>query len=151
MPRIALDTSVIIEYIDRNAQFQEQASAVFASLLSDEIEAIIPIPILSETFYVSAKIYEKMGVSEPEETSEDLVEWLFRLPTVTVPAASKDLATEAGRARLRYCLSLTDCYVLAASQVYKCKALFKKPESEMIPKIGHLKQAYSIVFLEDYR
>lgn len=151
MPRIALDTSVIIEYIDRNAQFQEQASAVFASLLSDEIEAIIPIPILSETFYVSAKIYEKMGVSEPEETSEDLVEWLFRLPTVTVPAASKDLAIEAGRARLRYCLSLTDCYVLAASQVYKCKALFKKPESEMIPKIGHLKQAYSIVFLEDYR
>lgn len=151
MPRIALDTSVIIEYIDKNAQFQEQASAVFASLLSDEIEAIIPIPILSETFYVSAKIYEKMGVSEPEETSEDLVEWLFRLPTVTVPAASKDLAIEAGRAKLRYCLSLTDCYILAASQVYKCKALFKKPESEMIPKIGHLKQAYSIVFLEDYR
>lgn len=74
MPRIALDTSVIIEYIDRNAQFQEQASAVFASLLSDEIEAIIPIPILSETFYVSAKIYEKIGVSEPEETSENLVE-----------------------------------------------------------------------------
>lgn len=77
---------------------------------------------------------------------------LFRLPTVTVPAASKDLAIEAGRAKLRYCLSLTDCYVLAASQVYKCKALFKKPESEMIAKIGHFKLlAYSIVFLEDYR
>jgi predicted nucleic acid-binding protein len=150
LPQIALDTSVIIEYIDRKAQFQEQAKAVFTALLNSEFEALIPLPTLSETYYVSAKIYQKLGVEKPEDTSAELVEWLFRIPSVTVPTGNKDLAIEAGKAKLKYCLSLTDCYVLATSQIYGCKALFKKPEEEMRRKISQLKRAYQLVFLEDY-
>ena len=151
MPQIALDTSVIIEYIDKDAEFQEQAKAVFTCLLNGEFEAIIPHSILSETYYVSAKIYQKLGIGNPEGVSAELVEWLFRLPSVVIPTANKDLAIEAGRAKLKYCLSLTDCYVLAASQIYNCKVLFKKPEKEMASKIKELRRSYQLVFLEDFK
>ena len=150
MLRIALDTSVIIEYIDKNAEFQGQARAIFTSLLNGEFEALIPHAILSETYYVSAKIYQKLGIANPEEISAELVEWLFRLPLVIIPSENKDLAIEAGKAKLKYCLSLTDCYVLAASQIYNCKALFKIQENEM-KKIDGLKRAYQLVFLSDYK
>jgi len=151
LPQIALDTSVIIEYIDKDAEFQEQAKAVFASLINGEFEAIIPHSTLSETYYVSARIYQKLGIAKPESTSAELVEWLFRLPLVTIPLPNKDLAIEAGKTKLKYSLSLTDCYVLATSQIYNCKALFKKPENEMRRKINQLRRSYQLVFLEDYR
>jgi predicted nucleic acid-binding protein len=151
LPQIALDTSVIIEYIDKDAEFQEQAKAVFTSLINGEFEAIIPHSILSEAYYVSARIYQKLGIVKPEAVSAELVEWLFRLPSVIIPTENKDLSIEAGRTKLKYRLSLTDCYVLAASQIYNCKALFKKPEKEMVPKINELKRSYQLVFLEDYK
>lgn len=42
-----------------------------------------------------------------------------------------ELALEAGRAKLKYWLALADCYVLAASKIYRAKALFRKREGEM--------------------
>ena len=151
MPKIVLDTSVIIEYIDKDSEFNDQATGVFASLKKGELEAIIPHPILSETYYVSAKIYQKLGIEKPQSLSAELVEWLFRLPSVTIPVENKDLAIEAGKTKLKYCIALTDCYVLAASQICNCKALFKKPECEMSQKLNALKKAYQLVFLSDYR
>ncbi|MFB3889111.1 MAG: PIN domain-containing protein [Candidatus Bathyarchaeia archaeon] len=151
MPRVVLDTSIIIEYIDKEAEFQDKAKAIFASLIRGELEAIVPHPILAEAYYVSAKIYRKIGMKEPHSLSSELVEWLFRLPSVTAPSENKDLAVEAGKAKLQYCLALTDCYVLAASKVYNCKALFRKPESEMSRNLNALKRAYQLVFLSDYR
>ena len=62
-----------------------------------------------------------------------------------------NLAVEAGKAKLTYALALTDCYVLAASKIYSCKALFKKPEREMLKNIDSLKKEYEIIFLTDYR
>jgi hypothetical protein len=106
---------------------------------------------LSETYYVSSKIYQKLGIEKPQSLSADLVEWLFRLPSVTVPAENKDLAIEAGKTKLKYCLALTDCYVLAASQICNCKALFKKPESEMSRKLNALEREYQLVFLSNYK
>lgn len=151
MPKIALDTSIIIEYIDKNAEFQDQAKAVFGALLKGEFEAIIPHPTLAETYYVSTKIYQKLGITKPESLSEELLEWLVRLPSVTIPAENKDLAIEVGKAKLKYCLALTDCYVLGASQIHSCKALFKKPEKEMLAKISSLQSSYQLIFLSDYK
>ena len=120
--------------------------------MNGEFEALIPLPTLSETYYVSAKIYQKLGRLEPEEISAQLVEWIFeKLPSVTIPPSSKDIAIEAGRAKLKYSLSMTDCYVLATSQIYNCKALFKTPEDEMQRKIINLKRAYQLAFLSGHR
>ena len=78
------------------------------------------------------------------------MEWLFRLPSVSIPAENRDLAIEAGAAKYNFCIALTDCYVLGASKIYNAKALFKKQEAEILPKIGELKKAYQLVFLKDY-
>lgn len=151
MPQIAIDTSVIIEFIDKEADFQEQAKAVFSAIISGKLEAIIPHPTLSETYYVSARIYEKIGIAKPQSLSAELIEWLIRLPSVTIPSENKDLAIEAGNAKLNYWLALTDCYVLAASHIYNCKAIFKKPETEMTQRMTALKKSYHLLFLADYK
>jgi uncharacterized protein len=147
MPTVAVDTSVIIEYIDQAAELHEQANAVFTAILNHEVEALIPNQILAETYYVSAKIYQKLGIKNPQSLSAELVEWLFRLPSVSVPVENRDLAIEAGAAKFKFGIALTDCYVLAASKIYNAKALFKKPETEMLSKISDLKKAYRLVFL----
>ena len=151
MPKVAIDTSIIIEYIDKAAEFHDQANAVFTEILNRKLEAIIPHPILTETYYVSAKIYQKLRIKKPQNQSAELVEWLFRLPSVTIPAENRDLAIEAGVAKYKFCVALTDCYVLGASKIYNSKALFKKPEAEMLSKTGDLKKAYQLVFLSDYK
>lgn len=151
MPKVVLDTSVIVEYIDKDAKFQDQASGVFSAILEGKIEAIVTYPTLSETYYVSARIYQALGMKKPQSLAAELVEWLFRLPSVTMAAENKELAIEAGNAKLKYCLALTDCYVLAASRVNNCKALFRIPEEEMLGKLAALKKEYQLIFLADYK
>ena len=150
MSKVTVDTSVIVEYIDEEGEFHEEAEAVFLMLITGKLEAIIPHPILAETYYVSTKIYSELEFKEPEKTSFKLIKWLYQLPTVTIPDGL-NLAMEAGRVKLRYGLALTDCYVLATSKTYGCKALFRKRGKEMLEKIDLLEKEYPILFLEDYR
>jgi uncharacterized protein len=151
LPKVVLDTSVIVEYIDKEAKFQDQARGVFSAIIDGKIEAVVTYPTLSELYYVSARIYQKLGIEKPQSLAAGLVEWLFRLPSVTMAAENKELAVEAGIAKLKYCVALTDCYVLAASRVYGCKALFNIPEEEMLGKLAAIKKAYQLVFLLDYQ
>lgn len=151
LARASIDTSVIIEYIDEEGECHEQAEAVFSAILAGKIEAIIPHSILVETYYVTARIYQKLGVRNPKATATKLIEWLYRLPTVTIADTSLNLALEVGKIKLRYKLAITDCYVLATSKIYNCTALFKKPEKEMLKNINQLKKNYKITFLKDYR
>ena len=104
-----------------------------------------------ETYYVATRIYQKLGIEEPETTATKLVEWLYRLPTVMIAGTNLNLALEAGRIKLHYKLALTDCYILAASKIYNCTALFRKLETEMLKNIKQLKRNYKIIFLEDYK
>ena len=150
LARISVDTSVIIEYIDRKGELHEQAEAVFSAILAGKLEAVIPHPTLAETYYVASRIYQELGVEDPEVTATKLVEWLYRLPTVTIAGMSLDLALEAGRIKLYYKLALTDCYVLAASRIYDCTALFKKPEKEILENLEEIKKNYRVIFLKDY-
>ena len=151
MARASIDTSVIIKYIDEEGEYHEQAKAVFSAILSGKLEAIIPHPILVETYYVATRIYQKLEIEEPETTATKLVEWLYRLPTVIIADTNLNLALEAGRIKLHYKLALTDCYILATSKIYNCTALFRKLETEMLKNIKQLKRNYKIIFLEDYK
>lgn len=146
-----MDTSVIIEYIDLKGEFHEQAQAVFSALLMGKLENILPHPILAETYYVATKLYDKLKLENPQLVASKLVEWLYRLPTIIIPSENTNLAIETGKAKLNHSLALTDCYVLAASKIYNSKALFKKPEKEMIKNMDILKKEYQIIFLEDYK
>lgn len=149
--KVTLDTSIIIEYIDTNGKLHEQAKLTFSALLTSKLEAILPHPILAETYYVAASLYDKLEIEKPQTLASKLIEWLYRLPTIIIPNGDINLAIEAGEVKLNYYLALTDCYVLAASKIHGCKALFKKREKEMLKNIETLKKDYQLLFLEDYK
>jgi hypothetical protein len=150
LTKVAVDTSIIIEYVDSKGEFHEQAETLFSVLLAGKLEAVLPHPILVETYYVATRLYRELKVENPDVTASRLVEWLSRLPTVIIPNETIELAVETGKAKLGYGLALTDCYVLAASRMLGCKALFKKPEKEMLENLDSLKRDYTLLFLEDY-
>lgn len=147
--RIVLDTSVVIEYINSAGKLHLQASAIFDAVSKGSLRAIVPAPVLAETFYVSTRIYSSLGALNPEEKAERLVTWINNHPHVDVPR-NFYLDLEAGKMKLRYGISLTDCYVLAASKVYRAKAVFKKREKEMESIEHALRKELEVVFLEDY-
>ncbi len=151
LTEVALDTSIIVEYIDRKGEFHGQAEAVISACSTGELRAVLPHPILAETYYVTARLYYKLKVEEPYVHASSLIEWLVRLPTTILPSQTIGLAVEAGKTKLDHRLALTDCYVLAASRIHGCKALFKKPEGEMLENIDTLRKEYQILFLEDYK
>jgi len=150
LSRVAMDTSVIIEYVDLQGEFHEQAGAVFAALAAGKLEAIVPHAILAETFHVATRLYAKLHVEGPELVASELVEWLYRLPSTVVPNEDLGLAVDTGKAKSRFGLALTDCYVLAASKRFACRPLFRKVEGEMARCIEALKQEYQVLFLEEY-
>lgn len=148
---VAMDTGVVIEYIDQRGKYHDQAETVFSSLLAGDLRVVLPHPVLAEVHYVSARVFEALDLENPHGRAMKLVSWLRGLPTVIVPDGSADFVAEVGRAKLNYRLALTDCYVLAASKIHKCGALFRRCEKEMLKRADALKEEYQIVFLEDYK
>lgn len=151
LTKVALDTSVIIEYIDLKGELHTQAQTIFSALLTGKLENILPHPILAETCYVAAKLYQKLQVENPQLVASKLIEWLYRLPTTIIPSDDTNLAIETAKVKLNHRLALTDCYVLATSKIHNCKALFKKPEKEMAKNIYILEKEYQLLFLEYYK
>lgn len=151
LAKVVIDTSVIIEYIDEKGELHERAETAFSAFLTSKLEVIIPHSILAETYYVATKLYQKLRIENPHAVASKFIEWLYRQPATIIPSEDINLAIETGKAKLNYGLALTDCYVLAASKMHGCKALFKKPEREMLENIDHLKKNYQLLFLEDYK
>ncbi len=149
--RVVLDTSVIVEYVNEAGEYHEQAKIIFDAVLQGRLEAIIPYPILSETCYVATRIYRALGLDQPEERAGMLVEWLYRLSTPTIRGTDLETVLEAGMAKLKYGIALTDCYVLASARVHGGKAVFRKREKEMLSVIKEIEKEYPVIFLEDYK
>ncbi|MEM2927946.1 MAG: PIN domain-containing protein [Nitrososphaerota archaeon] len=148
MNRISLDTSVLIEYINLAGSFHKEAKAVIQCILNGKLIAIIPHPVLVETYYVSTRIYEKLGLSNPEKKAEKFIEWLYRSPNFSLAESSLELAILAGKIKKKFNLALTDAYVLASSKLYHAKAVFKIREKEIMEKLDEIKKEYDVVFLE---
>jgi len=149
--RSVLDTGVMVEYIDLRGEYHDLARAVVDSILRGRIEAIVPHPVVAETHYVSARIYRRLGLDDWAERADKLVRWLCSIPTVAIKGEDLALAIEASRVKLEYGLALTDCYVLAASEIYGGRPIFREREAEMLSKIDALEEEFSVVFLEDYK
>jgi predicted nucleic acid-binding protein len=147
---VSLDTGVIVEYVDLDGSFHRQAEAVIENVLARKLIAVIAHPVLAEAYYVSLRVYEKLGVEEPEDRAEKLVEWLYKSPNFVIADLTLELALLAGRIKKSFSFALTDAYVLAASKLYKGRAVFRRRESEIEEKLAELTKDYKIVFLEDY-
>ncbi len=149
MNKVALDTSVIIEYIDRKGRYHELAKAVFDSLMKGKLKVYVPHVVLAETFYIAARLFRAIGAEKPLFKAKSLVEWLYYNPRIEV-IRSLEIDIEAGVIKLKYKLALTDAYVLAIAKVLGVPALFRKKEHEMIRVLDSLRRECKIMFLEDY-
>lgn len=148
MSIISLDTGVIAEYINLGGSLHREAEAVIRSVLNETLMAIIPHTVLAETYYVTFRIYQKLGLDDAGNRAERLIEWLYRSPNISLAEPSLELAVLTGKIKGKYGLALTDAYVLAVAKTYKAKAVFRSKEREMIPILNDLIKDYGIVFLE---
>lgn len=148
MSYVSLDTGVIAEYIDLAGSLHKEAEAIIRNVLGGKLLAIIPHPILVETYYVSARIYERLGLSDPEERAERLIEWLYRSPNFSLAEPSLELAILAGKIKRKYGLALTDAYVLASAKLYGGKALFRSKEKEIVKRFSAITVEYDVAFLQ---
>ncbi len=146
---VALDTGVIAEYIDLTGALHQQAEAVIGSVRLGKLTAIITHPTLAETYYVSLRIYEKLGLAGSEQRSHELLTWLYSSPNFKVAEPTLRLAILAGQIKTNFQVALTDAYVIAASQIHNGKPLFRKREDKMTKNLSRLKKDYDITFLED--
>ena len=148
MSYVSLDTGVIAEYIDLAGSLHKEAEAIVRNVLGGKLLAIIPHPILVETYYVSARIYESLGLRDPEERAEKLFEWLYRSPNISLAEPSLELAILAGKVKRKFSLALTDAYVLASAKLYGGKALFRSKEKEIVKRLNKIIDEYDVAFLQ---
>jgi predicted nucleic acid-binding protein len=111
------------------------------------MRAVVPGPVLAETLYVAFRIYSSMGLLDPVERAEKLFNWIDKHPQVDV---LRNFDLEAGEMKLKYGVALTDCYVLAASKIFRTRAVFREREKEMESIEDVLREELEVVFLEDY-
>jgi predicted nucleic acid-binding protein len=148
MSYISLDTGVIAEYIDLAGSLHREAEIIMRNVLGGRLLAIIAHPILVETYYISARIYERLGLSNSEERAEKLIEWLYRSPNLSLAEPSLELAILAGKVKRKFGLALTDAYVLASAKLYGGKALFRSKEKEMVKRLNMITDEYDVAFLQ---
>jgi len=146
--QVSPDTSVLIEYINLSGSLHKEAKAVIQSILDGKIIAIIPHPVLTETYYVSVRIYEELDIKNPEQRAKNFVEWLYRSPNFSLAEPSLELAILAGSIKRKFNLALTDSYVLASAKLYRAKAVFRSKEKEILESFEEITKECDVVFLE---
>ncbi|MEX0569595.1 MAG: PIN domain-containing protein [Candidatus Njordarchaeota archaeon] len=148
--KIVVDTSVIIEYIDRAGTWHRYAMIIFNEIIRGRVVAYIPIIVLSEVLYVAKRLYEKKGISDPKRKALRLVRWLYQHPNIRIVGKGFRTIVIAGLIKAKYHLAMSDCHVLAVSKLLRARPIFRKKEKEMLKYLDALKRRYRVVFLEDY-
>ncbi len=143
----------MVEFIDVSGTFHSEATVIMDSVLTGGVSGLIPHPVFAELYYVSCRLYEKLGQTDFSTTARNLIRWLYKTPNVSVPESNLELALEAGNIKRNFGLALTDSYVLAVAKLNGCKAVFKSPEQEMktADRLKKLQRAqFDLIFLKDY-
>lgn len=150
MKPVVLDTSVVIEYANAHGKFHPQATALFASLETGRLQALVPAPILSEVYYVARRVYAAVGAPEPRRKAQQLCEYVYYHPAVEVAELTLPTLLAAGRAKDAYGLALADCFVLAVAKTRAAQAVFRHREHELAQRWRRVRRAFRVLFLEDY-
>ena len=153
MQKFAIDTSVWIESIAENSEYFEIASRFIDGIDKGKITAIVTPITATETYYISYRLYKKVGLDENEAIfrAELLFNTLFSHRNIRVIAINKDLSLLAGEIKREYHISLSDSFLLAAARHENAVAVFRKIEKEMEPYIADLRENFEIVFLSEIR
>jgi len=146
LERYVVDAGVLVEYIVRGSPYRGAVEKILDGTLAKVVELYITPITVSEIIYVASKIYELAGVEKPNEEALNLIEWLT--VRVKITEITPDMTVKAGEIKKKLGISLSDCYVIAAAINLKAKALFLKPEKEMLNKIEELRKL-PITFLTE--
>jgi hypothetical protein len=150
MSSVVLDTGVIAESVNLEGEFNKQATIVLDAINSDSITAILNPVTIAELRYVLWRIYDELAVKNPEKVSRDFCEYIYYHPNIRILETSLEMLLEAGTIKHRYSLTLSDCFVLAASKLNRCKAVFRHKEHEIQAAFKDLSKEFDLVFLQDY-
>ncbi|MBS7617483.1 PIN domain-containing protein [Candidatus Bathyarchaeota archaeon] len=141
-----VDTGVLVEYIVRGSPHRSAVEKLLNDVLKKIIELYVTPITVSELIYVASRLYELAGVEKPNEEALNFVKWLtMRAKTVEV---APDIAVEVGELRKKLRIALSDCYVIATAIKLQAKALFLRPEKEMLDRIEELREL-PIAFLTE--
>ncbi len=128
---LALDTSVIVEYIVARSPYRRRVVELFREAGRGRVKLYVSTVTLSETLYIASRIYRAGGVENPNEEAANLVEWV-KSRAETVPV-DEDIAIRAGELKKELRIALPDCYVLATALKVGARPLFRRLEAEMEP------------------
>jgi len=145
--RYVVDTSVIVTYIAENLPGRDRVVELFEGASRRGVELYATCQTLSEVIYVASRIYGAAGVEEPNKRALDFTLWFMSIAKIV--DVTPEMAFRAGELRKAFRISLADCYVIAAAEHLNAKALFLKPEKEMLAKIDMIKNL-PILFLIPY-
>ena len=148
--KVVLDTSVIIEYVDKAGPWHKHARAIFNEIIRGRVVAFIPAIVLSEVLYVARRVYEKTKARDPKGKAIRLVKWLYQHPNIRIIGRSLRVIILAGLIKSKYRLAISDCYVLALAKIMHAKPVFRKKEKEMMKHLKVLRKRYNVIFLDDY-
>ncbi|MBO3842581.1 MAG: PIN domain-containing protein [Candidatus Brockarchaeota archaeon] len=141
-----VDTGVLVEYIVRGSPHRSAVEKLLNDVLKKNVKLYVTPITVSELIYVASRLYELAGVEKPNEEALNFVKWLTtRAKTVEV---APDIAVEVGELRKKLRIALSDCYVIATAIKLQAKALFLRPEKEMLDRIEELREL-PIAFLTE--
>ncbi|MGQ4892384.1 MAG: type II toxin-antitoxin system VapC family toxin [Candidatus Njordarchaeia archaeon] len=142
--RFVLDTSVIIEYIIKRSKYRPKVKRIFD--LCDSIEIFVNPITLTETLYVSARIYKTMQVDKPFERALTFLHWVEK--RVKIIPIDKEIYVKAGELKKNLKLSIADVYVIATGIRTGAPSIFKKLEKEMVNHEEELRKL-GVIFLDE--
>lgn len=148
---IVLDTGVIAESVNKRGEFYAQATTIIDAIKFGSLTALVSPVTVSELHYVLWRIYDQLAIADAGKVSHKFCEYIYYHPNIKIVEMSLELLLEVGSIKHRYSLALSDCFVLAASKLNKCRAVFLQKEDEMEHMLKGLKKEFDILFLEEYR
>ncbi|MCE4607221.1 MAG: PIN domain-containing protein [Desulfurococcales archaeon] len=148
MKRLVLDTGVIVEYIVQKSPYRPQVVRLFDQAYRGEFELYVSTVTLSETLYISSRIYQVAGLDDPNKEALNFVDWIKSKAGIL--EVNENIALRAGELMKALRLPLSDCYVIASAETINALPLFKKVEKEMKPVLNSIKKL-KVLFLDEMK
>lgn len=146
LEKYVVDTGVLAEYIVRGSPHRSAIERLLEGVLKKIVELYITPITASELIYVAFRLYRLANVEKPNDEALSFIEWLNA--RVKAAEITPDIIIEAGELRKKFGIALSDCYVIATAIKLQAKALFLKPEKEMLNRIKELREL-PIAFLAE--
>jgi len=142
--RVVIDTSVFVEYIIENSPYHDLIDKILHGETGLKDLWTTPL-VLSEVLYIVSRLYRIANIQDPNARAKEYVSWIAsRCKMMSI----EELAIKAGELKKELRISLSDCYVIAAAEKIGGRALFLKPEKEMIKVIDKIRNL-NVIFLTE--